>query len=379
MPTLSIVSNDEPVHIFSSPLGHSDWRIDPVPGQASTAKEKETILLSPSFYAQQTTATEASELNPIKNGLDTEEDDYEEEGRLAGSRSGSLASTAQVQSGQETRASTPITAFVIRPGSPITVGLSSDCCALLDGEQQQQQQAVIIQAAKLDDRVTWPNQELGSKDDDDGPASWPARPAWIMASAKLISNQDDDNDDYNLDSSALPALSFRQDFEVPTSEGTGLEASTLPPTTLEENHSFLETATPITTSRTEWLDKKTKEARNVAKTISLVSISTQTEWTYTAEQVPLPPPPPQPTPPTLRHSSSAASSISSNQNETDTDDCQCLHRAVLTCLLPDSVDTLSSLESIRRHLKKARLRQQRSRSQPLPGRLDRTTTSDGMA
>ena len=46
------------------------------------------------------------------------------------------------------------------------------------------------------------------------------------------------------------------------------------------------------------------------------------------------------------------------------DDCHCVHRAVLSCLLPDTSMSLGNLESIRRQLRRTRHRHQRQQQQP---------------
>lgn len=133
------------------------------------------------------------------------------------------------------------------------------------------------------------------------------------------------------------------------------------------------------------LDKKTKEARNAWRMHS-VTMSTQTD--------PLPPPPPPLSPPVRQEDkgvgelesavkSRGSSAGSSNGDAGKPEECRCLHRAVLTCLLPEAAETLANLELIRRQLKKARLRQQQPnnnlklqqqqrRQQPLAARVGPT-------
>lgn len=116
------------------------------------------------------------------------------------------------------------------------------------------------------------------------------------------------------------------------------------------------------------LDKKTKEARNASRILFPtvpMSIATEKERPQSGQ-----------TSKDQHHKIEQDKNVSDSMEEEEmVDDCQCLHRAVLTCLLPDAAETLDNLELIRRQLKKARIRrhqgsEQQQRQQPMQVRRD---------
>lgn len=191
--------------------------------------------------------------------------------------------------------------------------------------------------------------------------------------------------------SPMATVSDWNNFEAPTSEETMAGtinrpevdvssdatalALTIPAAQKDSNHAPVvadsSTAVIIQTS----LDKKTKEARNASRILfppTVTSTPTQTE----------PPPPPGSK---EDHRAEEENKCRSDVKESDEEtgaECQCLHRAVLTCLLPEAAETLANLELIRRQLKKARIRRCQAMSdqpggrQPLQVRRDIFSTFD---
>ncbi|EFX80686.1 hypothetical protein DAPPUDRAFT_243392 [Daphnia pulex] len=195
---------------------------------------------------------------------------------------------------------------------------------------------------------------------------------WPMA----ISNQ---NGGDAIPYSPMATVSDWNNFEAPTSEETmagtinrpevdvssdDALALTIPAAQKDSNHPPVvadsSTAVIIQTS----LDKKTKEARNASRILfppAVTSTPTQTE----------PPPPGSKEDDRAEEGNKCRSSTDSTMpgdvKESDEEtgsECQCLHRAVLTCLLPEAAETLANLELIRRQLKKARIRRQGMSDQP---------------
>jgi hypothetical protein len=205
---------------------------------------------------------------------------------------------------------------------------------------------------------------------------------WPMA----ISNQ---NGGDAIPYSPMATVSDWNNFEAPTSEETMAStinrpevdvssdatalALTIPAAQKDSNHAPVvadsSTAGIIQTS----LDKKTKEARNASRILfppAVTSTPTQTE----------PPPPPGSKEDHEENKCRSSTDVKESDEETGTE-CQCLHRAVLTCLLPEAAETLANLELIRRQLKKARIRRQGMSDQlggrqPLQVRRDIFSTFD---
>ncbi len=187
--------------------------------------------------------------------------------------------------------------------------------------------------------------------------------------------------------SLMATVSYWNNFEGPTSEETmagtinrpevdvssdaAAFALTVPAAQKDSNRPPAADSTAITIQTS--IDKKTKEARNASKILSppaVTSTPTQTE------------------PPSGGHGSKedhraeegkCRSDVKESHEEETATECQCLHRAVLTCLLPEAAETLANLELIRRQLKKARIRRQGSGQpsrQPLQVRRDILSTFD---
>jgi hypothetical protein len=172
-------------------------------------------------------------------------------------------------------------------------------------------------------------------------------------------------------------------FEAPTSEETMMgtinhpevdmsseaTAFAIPGTQKDSNHPPLPPPLPVSPVIIQTsLDKKTKEARNASRILFPtvpMSIATEKER-----------PPSGQTSKDQHHKMEQDKNVSDSMEEEEmVDDCQCLHRAVLTCLLPDAAETLDNLELIRRQLKKARIRrhqgsEQQQRQQPMQVRRD---------
>ena len=169
-------------------------------------------------------------------------------------------------------------------------------------------------------------------------------------------------------------------FEAPTSEETMMgtinhpevdisseaTAFAIPGTQKDSNH-----PPPLPVSpeiiQTSLIDKKTKEARNASRILFPtvpMSIATEKERPQLSGQ----------TSKDQHHKMEEDKNVSDSMEEEMVDDCQCLHRAVLTCLLPDAAETLDNLELIRRQLKKARIRRhqgsEQQRQQPMQVRRD---------
>ncbi len=166
----------------------------------------------------------------------------------------------------------------------------------------------------------------------------------------------------------------RPEVDVSSDATANALALTIPAAQKDSNHAPVvadsSTAVIIQTS----LDKKTKEARNASRILfppTVTSTPTQTE----------PPPPPGSKEDHEENKCRSSTDVKESDEETGTE-CQCLHRAVLTCLLPEAAETLANLELIRRQLKKARIRRCQGMSdqpggrQPLQVRRDIFSTFD---
>ncbi|KAI9561028.1 hypothetical protein GHT06_011984 [Daphnia sinensis] len=174
------------------------------------------------------------------------------------------------------------------------------------------------------------------------------RPAYCSAWPLLISNQKSD-----AIPPAVATVSYWNYFQDPTSEKIVHPASSRFQPTPEND--------PGDTSMMKnSLDKKTKDAHNVSRVWppSRASVPTQTD-------------------PQSVHDLPEADKLSDPIDDVKdvgeaANECQCLHRAVLTCLLPEAAETLANLEVIRRQLKRARIRRQENehQRQPLQARRD---------
>lgn len=305
----------------------------------------------------------------IDNGAGLAEE--EEEWRLKNLSTDPVAAAqsdgpvTRVQSGQPARLATVshISTTAGRAGSPVTC---QEGGLVIQQSVQQEDQVVDDEGLFLSARDGQSGRET-SLSTSFNRTAWSVR----LAERRPVGNQD------------IPSNpSFQPNgFEALTSEER--VASNGPKSSINTLAAGLETEDHVLGQPSgSWLDKKTKEARNVLR-MSWASIATQTEPYKPAFKLD--------EPASIKNdvdksmtSSSTSSSASSAAESSGSESCHCLHRAVLTCLLPEAADTLASLELIRRQLKKARIRGQqqehpshpktRHGRQPLSARLDVSQT-----
>ncbi|KAK4005024.1 hypothetical protein OUZ56_006748 [Daphnia magna] len=193
------------------------------------------------------------------------------------------------------------------------------------------------------------------------------RPAYCSAWPLLISNQNSD-----VIPPAVATVSYWNNFQDPTSEKVHQAKSAIPSasTTFHPSPENDPTHPGDSAMMKNALDKKTKDAHNVSRLLSpsRSSVPTQTEPQSVYDHQEFWPP----------EAAKLSDPIDVKELREAANECQCLHRAVLTCLLPEAAETLANLELIRRQLKRARIRRQESehQRQPLQARRDVSSAID---